>query len=349
MAWLYVTSFNLVHARHVLLSIPCFSTQSCRLVATVVLRTVHVLRLMVFLQVVKHPMLFVGLNNFFYDEVVTPRVPTDLMDETISEELDRERSNFSRAEKDSKDKDEDKASGNFAYDSATRCYLFERKHHFTFSETTTDQICKFNILVEDNVECVSTVAVCSLSDITHHNLLPYFYSNRGILSLYLKTDAKLHKELDEKLNDSNQTFPLYEPYRLPLGDFKEDHWTRRLVCGLKKLCQKSKVFSSTSEGTGNNFRKFLADGLGVSATTNKAFLFQGAPDVLIRTTAVMMCSTGDSDAESEADSESGVIENCHQRPQLKTVMLGLPEKLGKLIACQHTVLAAKILKRAMHA
>ena len=60
-----------------------------------------------------------------------------------------------------------------------------------------------------------------------------------------------------------------------------------------------KVFSSTIEGTGNSFQKFLAHGLDVSATTNKAFLFQGAPDVLIRTetAAVMMCGTDDSDCK----------------------------------------------------
>ena len=69
------------------------------------MHTVHVLRLMVFLQVAKHPMLFVGLNNFFYDEVVSPGVATELMNKTIIEELKREKSYFSHAEKDSKDKD----------------------------------------------------------------------------------------------------------------------------------------------------------------------------------------------------------------------------------------------------
>ena len=94
----------------------------------------------------------------------------------------------------------------------------------------------------------------------------------------------------------------------------------------------------------------LACDLAVSEATDKAFLFQGAPDVLVRTEtpAVMMCGTDDSDAESDVDSDNGVIENCHQRPPLKTVVLGLPEKLGELIACQHTVLAAKILERAIH-
>ena len=83
----------------------------------------------------------------------------------------------------------------------------------------------------------------------------------------------------------------------------------------------------------------------MSETTNKAFLFQGAPDVLVRTEtpAVMMCGTDDSDT----DSENGVIENCHPRPPLKTVVLDLPEKLGELIACHHTVLSAKILKRVI--
>ena len=203
------------------------------------------------------------------------------------------------------------------------------------------------------MKCVSAAAACPSSDVTHHHLLPYFYSNRGILSLYQNTDTELHKEIDDKLADRNKYFPLYELYDLPMADFKEDHWTQRLVCGIQEHCQKiliGKVFSSTTEGTGNSFQKFLAHGLDVSATTNNAFLFQGAPDVLIRTetAAVMMCSTDDSDAESDADSENGVIENCHQRPPLKTVVLGLPEKLGELVACQHTVLAAKILKRAIH-
>ena len=54
---------------------------------------------MAFLQVVKHPMLFVGLNNFFYDEVVSPGVATELMNETISDELKREKSYSSRTEK----------------------------------------------------------------------------------------------------------------------------------------------------------------------------------------------------------------------------------------------------------
>ena len=77
---------------------------------------------MVFLQVVKHPMLFVGLNNFYYDEVVSPGIATELMNKTISEELKREKGYFSRAEKDSK-KDKDKTEGNFAYDLNTDCYL----------------------------------------------------------------------------------------------------------------------------------------------------------------------------------------------------------------------------------
>ena len=121
-----------------------------------------------------------------------------------------------------------------------------------------------------------------------------------ILNSTQNTDTELHKELDDKLADRNKSFPLYEPYDLPVADFKEDHWTRRLVCGIQEHCQKiliGKVFSYTIEGTGNSFQKFLAHSLEVSATTNKAFLFQGAPDVLIRTetAAVMMCGTDDSD------------------------------------------------------
>ena len=176
---------------------------------------------------------------------------------------------------------------------------------------------------------------CSLSDVTHHHLLPYFYGNSGILSLYKNTDTEHHKELSDKLADRNKSFPMYEPYDLPVADFKEDYWTQRLVCGIQEHCQKiliGNVFSSTIGGTGNSFRKFLARGLAVSEATDKAFLFQGASDVLVRTEtpAVMMCGTDDSDAESDVDSDNGVIENCHQRPPLKTVVLGLPEKLGEL-------------------
>ena len=222
------------------------------------MRTVHVLRLMIFLQVVKHPMLFVGLNNFYYDEVVSPGVATELMNKTIIEELKREKSYFSHTEKDSKDKDKhkDKAKGDFAYDLTTDCYLFEREHHITFSDTTTEQLLKLNLLHGAHVKCVSAAAACPSSDVTHHHLLPYFYSNRGILSLYQNTDTELHKELDDKLADRNKYFPLYEPYDLPVADFKEDHWTRRLVCGIQEHCQKiliGKVFSSTTEGTGNSF------------------------------------------------------------------------------------------------
>ena len=177
-------------------------------------------------------MLFVGLNNFFYDEVVSPGVATELMNKTIIEELKREKSYFSHTEKDSKDKDKhkDKAKGDFAYDLTTDCYLFEREHHITFLDTTTEQLMKLNLLHGAQVKCVSAVA-CRSSDITHHHLLPYFYGNRGIFSLYQNTDTDLHKELDDKLDDRNKSFPLYEPYDLPVADFKEDHWTRWLVCG----------------------------------------------------------------------------------------------------------------------
>ena len=134
---------------------------------------------------------------------------------------------------------------------------------------------------------------------------------------------------------------MYEPHNLSVADFKEDHWTRRLAYGLQQHCQ-SEVFSlSTIKGTGNGFRKFLADGLEVSATANKVFLFQGAPNLLIRSeAAVVMCGTDEKNDDNNADSQDGVIENCHQR---RTVVLDLPEKIGELVACQHTVLAAKIL------
>ena len=56
-------------------------------------------------------------------------------------------------------------------------------------------------------------------------LLPYFYGNSGILLLNKNTDTKLHKELGAKLADRNKSFPMYEPYDLPVADFKEDHWT----------------------------------------------------------------------------------------------------------------------------
>ena len=101
-------------------------------------------------------MLFVGLNNFYYDEVVSPGVATKLMNKTIFEELKREKSYFSHAgkEKDSKDKDKhkDKTKGDFAYDLTTDCHLFEREHHITFLDTTTEQLMKLNLLHGAHVE-----------------------------------------------------------------------------------------------------------------------------------------------------------------------------------------------------
>ena len=91
--------------------------------------------------------------------------------------------------------------------------------------------------------------------------------------------------------------------------------------------------------TGNSMANFLRSGLDLSPSFLRSFLFVGSPDMLIRKNSVVVLSS-DSDASDEL-----ALENCHQRSPLKPDPLHhLPEKLGQLLAVQHTVLAAKVLR-----
>lgn len=101
------------------------------------------------------------------------------------------------------------------------------------------------------------------------------------------------------------------------------------------------IYSSALSGVGTSWQKFLTLGLHLPQSLRDVFLFTGSPDLLIQQESVVVCDQSVMNVSDET-----VFENCHQRVLLNPdPNLDLPEKLCELLAIQHTVQAAKVLRR----
>ena len=86
----------------------------------------------------------------------------------------------------------------------------------------------------------------------------------------------------------------------------------RLLRGVEKLFPAStSIFSGP---LGMLFEEKILGFLGVHFTSEKCFLFRGAPDMLVYSGGAVI---GPSTDVIGSDSEDGAVENCHQRPPLK--------------------------------
>ena len=239
------------------------------------------------------------------------------------------------------------------------CYVYTRRDNCKFSSMKVTPFVKLGFLTSSDVTS-GYVPLCSCSEASHHHLIPFLYSNDGILRLY-------HSEgLQEKANELLSTISTLQrekPFAshlpseakyYPLDEigtcFTEDEWTARLANALidSDYANEFNVFSSSLSGVGTSMKNFLKGGLNLPKSFQKAFLFAGSPDLLIGQKFVILCSSQytDDEASNASDENEMALENSLQRSPLgPDEELGLPQKLGQLIAIQHTVLAGKVLKK----
>lgn len=125
-------------------------------------------------------------------------------------------------------------------------------------------------------------------------------------------------------------------------------WTKRLLKGVQ--CSFPTVEFKFTATLGTQFPKFLSI-IGAEELRKEAFLFRGAPDIVIHRDASVITTdysgtTNEEIEDTTLSSEDEVIENSHQRSQLTpSAVTCLPEKTGELIAGLHMLLVSKYIER----
>ena len=131
---------------------------------------------------------------------------------------------------------------------------------------------------------------------------------------------------------------LYEP-NIQVTNWDEDAWTHHLISCLKLSFPDYIILHTTQEGL--KFEQLQAD-LTNGLSFVQAFIFHGAPDIIVdknKVIEVVGLDSTDTVAVSDIDA---AIENYHQRNPLKSASgYESSEKLGELIASLHFLLVWK--------
>ena len=245
-------------------------------------------------------------------------------------------------------------------------YMYKHPHHAACSSVTLSML---ESMVTPTVKC-SDNAECGIHRY-HDDFMPYFFENDHILTkargswsdedyvTYLKSLAEdtdvsnqKHAEFMQLLMDvlagkvSKEETPFECPI-LPSSGWTDNDWTKRLLKGVQ--CSFPTVEFKFTATLGTQFPKFLSI-LGAEELRKEAFLFRGAPDIVIHRDASVITTdysgtTNEEIEDTTLSSEDEVIENSHQRSQLTpSAVTCLPEKTGELIAGLHMLLVSKIYR-----
>lgn len=97
----------------------------------------------------------------------------------------------------------------------------------------------------------------------------------------------------------------FQPHNVPLYQLVNYQATRKVATAIRL---------NSEEIHFGNWQSIMVSILCIEI---QLFIFQGAPDLLIRSEAVVICGTDEKNDDDNADSQDGMIENCHQRTPLR--------------------------------
>lgn len=228
-------------------------------------------------------------------------------------------------------------------------FFFDHKENqifFSHTEASFLQYCK--VFTKTDV-VLERPGKCSKDFDSHHSLLPFFWDNHTLLTNYKEmqsapTDLKKLEEALSKSTGGTKYDPIDKDKNC--NDYSENDWTKRLVLGIKE-CQDDNIVLYSSVLRGQKFPQLLKY-MKVDEDYEMAVVFRGSPDLVLRKnhTVCIAPSGGSSEEISSDDSGDGMsLENTHQTHSLKSKVCGLPEKLGELMAIQHSILVLKVIRR----
>jgi len=228
-------------------------------------------------------------------------------------------------------------------------YVYQHTNHATFSSVSMSQL----LSLWPSERKIIWNEACTKHRY-HDNLEAYFRSN-SCLERYLdsigddcdpsrKEVIKIYKDSIRTKLDHHDL--VYEPIPVVFS-WDEDDWTRRLYGCLKLAHPDLNIQYTAKQGTA--FHAVQAS-LTKSLTCPEAFIFRGAPDLILTKTRIVCAtarmSTDTTANEDDSSEDDCIMELAWQRNPMKNASgFCYPEKLGELVAALYFTIVCKVIRR----